>query len=159
MNEHNAPLIKQLLGMGELRPLVEAALKLEKANTALQTVLQEPFKGQVTVGQLEQGCITLDVPNASMLTILRYQTSDILRQLRQFQGLAGIASIKCRVKPPLAPEAMGSGRGPFAPQALAPEVNTGPEPLSVEAKKILKSTAEHIDDPALQAILLRLSER
>lgn len=159
MNEHNAPLIKQLLGMGELRPLVEAALKLEKANTALQSVLQEPFKGQVTVGQVELGCITLDVPNASMLTILRYQTSDILRQLRQFQGLAGIASIKCRVKPPILAETSLTGRGALAPQAHAPEINSGPEPLSPEAKKVLKSTAEHIDDPALQAILLRLSER
>lgn len=154
MNEHNAPLIKQLLGMGELRPLVEAALKLEKANTALQSVLQEPFKGQVTVGQIEQGCITLDVPNASMLTILRYQTSDILRQLRQFQGLAGVASIKCRVKPPIPTEITLLAMRPNPPLD-----QPGPEPLSAEAKKILKSTAEHIDDPALQAILLRLSER
>jgi hypothetical protein len=156
MNEHNAPLIKQLLGMGELRPLVETALKLQNANLALQSVLQEPFKGEVTVGQLEQGCITLDVPNASMLTILRYQTSDILRQLRQIQGLAGIASIKCRVKPPISPLSSSTGER-FATQNDASSL--GPEPLSAEAKKTLKSTAERITDPALQAILLKLSER
>ena len=159
MNEHHAPLIKQLLGMGELRPLVEAALKREKANSALQSFLQPPFKGEVTVGQLEQGCITLDVPNASMLTILRYQTSDILRQLRQFQGLAGIASIKCRIRPPISTQSAFTGSSASAGEAHAPELNHGPEPLSEEAKKILKSTAQHITDPALQAILLKLSER
>lgn len=149
MNDHNAPLIKQLLSMGELRPMVETALKLQKANEALQSLLQEPFKNQVTVGQLQQGCMTLDVPNASMLTILRYQSSDILRQIRQVQGLAGIASIKCRIKIPDVPV-------PLAPAPIQP---APPQPLSAEAKRVLKSTAERIDDPALQAILLKLSER
>lgn len=159
MNDHHAPLIKQLLGMGELRPLVEAALKLERANTALQSLLQPPFKGEVTVGHLEQGCITLDVPNASMLTILRYQTSDILRQLRQFQGLSGIASIKCRIKPPTSTEIALTLRSRLNPEADPHTPQDGPKPLSEEARLILKSTAEHISDPTLQAILRRLSER
>lgn len=148
MNEDRAPWVKTLLSVGELKPLVEQVLKLQKVNEALQSTLEPPFKGQVSASQYQQGCITLDAPHASMLTLLRYQTPDILRQLRKIQGLGGLTSIKCRI-----------GLPSEAPEAKHVPAPIPPQPLSEAAKQILKSTALRIEDPGLQAILLQLSER
>lgn len=104
---HN-PTLEQLLHQGELKPLIEQALKIHQVNKAIQPLLPEAFRGEVQVATVKSGSVVLDVPNASMLTILKYQGSELLSQLRQIPGLAGLASVKFQIAPPVKPQRLRS---------------------------------------------------
>lgn len=142
---HN-PALESLLKQGELKPLIEQALKINQVNLALQPLLPEAFRGEVQVASIKSGSIVLNVPNASMLTLLRYQGPELLSQLRQVPGLAGLASVKFRVEPPhSAPE----------PIAQPTEIKR----ISPETAALLRETAERLTDDGLKAALLHLATK
>lgn len=140
------PALEHLLHQGELKPLIEQALKIHQVNLALQPLLPEAFRGKVQVATIKSGSVVLDVPNASMLTVLRYQGSDILSQLRQLPGLAGLASVKFRIAPPTVERKI---------EAPAPETKR----ISEETAALLRSTADKLEDENLKAALLSLAGR
>jgi hypothetical protein len=142
---HN-PSLEQLLHQGELKPLIEQALKIHQVNLALQPLLPEVFAGKVQVSTIKSGSVVLDLPNASMLTVLQYQGPELLSKLRQIPGLAGLASIKFRVAPPKAEKVVG-------------EAVVEVKKISTEAAALLRSTAEKLEDEGLKTALLSLASR
>lgn len=136
--------INHLLNQGELKPLIEQALKIHQVNQALQPLLPEGFAGQVQVATIKSGSVVLEVPNASMLTILKYQAPELLSKLRQVKGLSGLASVKFRIQPPLAQS---------SPVQQPSEIKK----ISPETAALLRQTAEKLEDEGLKAALLRLA--
>jgi hypothetical protein len=142
----NNPALEQLLHQGELKPLIEQALKIHQVNIALQPLLPEAFVDKVQVASIKSGTVLLDLPNASMVTILQYQVPELLSQLRQISGLAGLASIKLRIAPP----------------KVEPVVETKTvevKRISPEASALLQGVAEKLEDDGLRAALLSLASR
>jgi hypothetical protein len=142
---HN-PALEQLLHQGELKPLIEQALKIQQINRALQPFLPEAFQGKVQVSTIKSGSVVLDLPNASMLTVLQYQGPELLSKLRQIPGLAGLASVKFRVTPPKA-------------EIIVEEALVEPKRISVETAELLRSMAEKLEDEGLKTALLSLASR
>ena len=138
--------LDRLLHQGELKPLIEQALKIHQINLALQPLLPEAFRGEVQVASLKSGSVVLDVPNASMLTVLKYQGPELLSQLRQIPGLAGLASVKFRITPVHVERAV---------QAQIPDIKR----ISSETAQLLRDTAEKLEDEGLKAALLSLASR
>lgn len=146
----NNPALAHLLQQGELKPLIEHALKIHQLNQAIGPLLPEGFAGNVQVATIKSGSVVLDVPNASMLTVLKYQGPELLSKLRQLPGLAGLASIKFRVAPPLSPDSHNT-----SPSHLDAE-----EPIkriSPETSALLRATADKLEDEGLKAALLSLA--
>jgi hypothetical protein len=142
----NNPALEQLLNQGELKPLIEQALKIHQINLAVQPLLPEVFRGKVQVGSIKSGSVILDLPNASMLTVLQYQGPELLSQLRQIPGLSGLASIKFRIAPPVV-------------EAAVEEKVVEVKRISAEASALLSSVAEKLEDEGLKAALLSLASR
>jgi hypothetical protein len=140
------PALQRLLHQGELKPLIEQALKIHQVNQALQPLLPVAFQGTVQVASLKSGSVVLDVPNASMLTILRYQGPELLSQLRQVKGLSGLASLKFRIAPPQ------------ATPVVEPEI-IETKHISPETAALLRATADKLEDEGLKAALLSLASR
>jgi len=138
------PALEHLLHQGELKPLIEQAVKIHQVNLALQPLLPEAFRGNVQVATIKSGSVVLDVPNASMLTILKYQGPEILSLLRQVKGLAGLASVKFRIAPAI-PDPV------VTPQVA--EIKR----ISPETATLLRATADKLEDEGLKAALLRLA--
>lgn len=142
MSDHRT--IQGLLKRGELSGLVKQVLKAHEVNQVLQPLLNPEHQGQCQVTHVEGGCVTLDVPNASLLTVMRYQAPELLSKLRMNKALAGLTSIKCRIKPP----------------AQAKKVAEPPKPslfIDEASRAVLKETAEKIEDERLRAALLKLA--
>lgn len=142
---HN-PSLEHLLNQGELKPLIEQALKIHQVNQALQPLLPEAVRGQVQVATLKSGSVLLDVPNASMLTVLRYQAPELLSKLRQIKGLAGLASVKFRIAPPHV-------------ERTTQEQPTEFKRISPQTAALLQATAEKLEDEGLKAALLSLAQK
>lgn len=142
---HN-PALEQLLHQGELKPLIEQALKIHQVNLALQPLLPEAFAGKVQVASIKSGTVLLDLPNASMLTVLQYQGPELLSQLRQIPGLAGLASLKLRVAPPVV-------------EPVVEEKPVEVKRISPEASALLLGVAEKLEDDGLRAALMSLASR
>lgn len=142
------PALEKLLQQGELKPLIEQALKIQQVNQALQPLLPEAFRGEVQVATIKSGSVLLDVPNAAMLTLLRYQGPELLSQLRQVPGLGGLASVKFRVAPRHCEEE-------YPRNENANEFKR----ISTKTATLLRETAEKLSDDDLKAALLHLATK
>ncbi len=86
--------IKSWLHAGELGNLIQQLEYIQALDAAIQPLLPEAFQAVCRVKSVSQGCVILSVPNASILTLLRYEIPNILAELRKERRWAGIASIK-----------------------------------------------------------------
>jgi hypothetical protein len=150
----NNPALEHLLRQGELKPLIEHALKIHQLNQAIALLLPEGFAGNVQVATIKSGSVILEVLNASMLTVLKYQGPELLSKLRQLPGLAGLASVKFRVgtrhAAPLQTQDVASGHAsPADPYKR----------ISPETSALLRSMADKIEDDGLKAALLSLASK
>lgn len=136
-----------LLRQGEFGNLLAELQKIKDLNKAIMPLLPEPFR-DCQVSRIQQGTVTLDVPNGSMATMLRYELPNILSALRKDKAWMGLASIKTRVAPPVADCASQS------PSDQTPEPR---EKISDNTREHLQDMANSFEDDDLRAALLALA--
>ncbi len=92
--------IQELLHTGgnQLSKLVSKAQAFDALNEAVAAALDKELIPYCRVGCYESGVLTLFAMNAGIATRLRYNTSDLLSQLRALPAWAGLCSIQIKVQ-------------------------------------------------------------
>ncbi len=140
--------IHDILKQGELSGLLFELQKIKRLNQAIRPLLPEPFREGCFISRIEKGSATLDVPNGSMATMIRYQLPTILGELRVNKDWMGLASIKIRVNPPL-------NLGETTPLASSQKARSF-SPISDETRQQLIEAANTFEDDELRLAFLGL---
>jgi len=117
---------------------------INSLNELLMPLLDPEMARHCQVANYRQGQLIIEVENAAIATILRFQLPDILAKLRQNPRLAGIASIAFYIKSTTPPQTQ--------PQ-LSAERN-----LSRSNAELLIDIANGIKNKQLKQCLLKLSK-
>ncbi len=141
-----------ILKQGELGSLLVELQKIKTLNQIIKPLLPEQFRECSQVSRIEKGCVTLDVPNGSMATLLRYELPTILSELRKNKDWLGLVSIRPRVK---AIENSCKDRSEIDPRSTdsAPAIR---KVISGATREHLEQMADDIADDELRAALRAL---
>jgi hypothetical protein len=129
-----------------LSRVMQQVNRLQALNDAVKRLLPRDLGAHIQVANLDKGRLILEVDSNSWASILHYQKSDLLQQLRGNPEFAGLISIEHRVNPALK----------FAPKSvrsLRPPVK-----LSINNLKMLTELAANTKDTKLRDSLLQLIE-
>lgn len=124
-----------------LRGLLERAEQHRSLEDSVQALLPEKLTGKCRLGGIQNGELTLIVPDATLASQLRFQQRALLPALRQEPLLGKLWRIRVRVSPPV-----------FRPATPVPERH-----LSNENARLLEQEAGHTNDQSLKKVLLKLA--
>ena len=146
-NDRNRPSrsVRELILDAPGNPLAEAchrSLDLLSLQAAIRAELGPPLDEHLFVAPSSPGTLLVFTDSPAWAARLRYLTARILAAANGRAG-AGFKTLRIRTHPSLRADP-DPGPGPAVPPA---------------ASRLLASVAEGIDDPALRAVLLRLSRR
>ncbi len=129
----------------ELQFVFARAKHLQALNQLLLQTLPSQLRDHCQLANLADRRLTILVANGSIATQLRWQTADILQQLRQHPPFQHIQELQLKVRPnPLT--AVTAEAPPRRVTALTPET-----------ARIVAEIAEGIDHPGLKAALQRIA--
>lgn len=89
--------INDWLKTGTLGELLREAEKNQRLHAAFNAAVPAAFKGLCRASKLEGSCLIAEVQNASALTLLRFESPNLLAVLRQNREFAFISTIKWRL--------------------------------------------------------------
>ncbi|TVP54778.1 MAG: DUF721 domain-containing protein, partial [Halomonadaceae bacterium] len=84
-----------------LRGLLERAEQHRSLEDSVQALLPEKLVGKCRLGGIQNGELTLIVPNATLASQVRFQQRALLPALRQEAMLTQLWRIRVRVSPPV----------------------------------------------------------
>lgn len=127
--------------------------KLKAIDDIFQKMLRSAAPNLVAycqIGNVQNNCLTIETSRSEYLTTLKFNSQQLLHELRQSPELSQIITIKYKVRPELVQ---------LKSQNLAATVkkNTTEIKHSPATKQSLQSTANKIDNPELKLALLRLA--
>lgn len=123
--------------------IYKRSLAILKVQESVRLKLGPVLAGHLHVANMSTDTITIYTDSQAWATKLRFQTSEIINITRQATGLSGLISVRIKVSP-----------------ALTAAVKPAPEKsvlMSPATSRLLAKVAASIDDPALQAAILKLS--
>jgi hypothetical protein len=131
----------------DLNFIFTKAKKLQTINQSFANYLDPSIQSQCQVANMVDKCLILIVTSGSIAMQMRLMTDEILQKIKQNPLFSTIKTIQCLVRPT---QSIASTK--------QQEINNIPK-LSHAAAKVIKESAESIKDPALQAIMLKISKR
>ena len=140
--------LKQLLHddiCGELSRLRARCGQLNQLDRRVRKLLPEALRPHCRVANLQGEQLLLLAESPAWHALLRYQLPALQQALAREGDLPTIRRIHLRVQPP---QASPGERGPVAPLRMAPRTAA-----------LIADLARGVEDPALRAILMRLSRR
>lgn len=142
MRKYARPPLTILRGAGAgQRSLLKRVTFLQEINAAIAAALPESAAGHFGIADYRDGELVIIVDSGTWATRLRYQQSQLRRQLAQRLRL-DLDRLEIRVRPPAIPNA--------AVPHYFREISTG-------ARRQISESARYIENPELAAALTRLS--
>ncbi|HAY16992.1 MAG TPA: DUF721 domain-containing protein [Halomonas sp.] len=135
------PIAQLLTKSGGVGQLMRQSRLIDQAQRHLRAHLPEEMREHIFVGGFSNGRLTLISGQASWLTWLRYEQSQLLSLLHQLPGFEGVTGFTLKVRPVRPIE--------------SPKRYT--RTLSDDAGKTLAECAKDTDNPALKNALERLA--
>jgi hypothetical protein len=129
----------------DLGAIFSKVKRLKEINRAVMKYLDANIAPYCQVANKMNKKLTLITANGSVATQLRFQAPDLLRAFKQDPDLNDIIEIQCKVQPL---------NEPSEPAVKKRKV----KPLSQDAAKAIRETAEAIEDPRLKEIMLRIAK-
>ncbi len=118
---------------------------LQNIDNIVCQCLPDDLASHCQVVNFSNSRLVLQTDSPAWNTLLRYQTPDLMSQLRQHPPLRGLASIHIKTMPAI----------PAPPHIQAAH----PRHLSPDTAALIRSLATTVGDPRLQAALQRLASR
>jgi hypothetical protein len=136
--------IGNLLDRSEASRLLSRARALGELDALVHELIPSPLNAHCRVMSVRDGILTMAVDSAAWAARLRYQSSDLVKQL------AGVSSVTLRTV-----QVRVRASDPHPGSRLAPIR----QPVSVKNSMALKQAARSVTDAGLRAALLRLAGR
>ncbi|WP_020409317.1 DciA family protein [Hahella ganghwensis] len=124
-----------------LGQLIDRASSLYQLQRRFSGVLPEDLKETVQFASVQNGRITVIVPNALSANLVRMRQHEILRDLRQFKEFEFVYQILPKVKP----------------QVEKAKPKRQVNPVSKQNAELLMQEARHCDDEELRKVLESLA--
>lgn len=124
-----------------LRGLLARAEQHRTLESRILSLLPEKLAGQCRLGGIQNGEMTLIVPNATVASQLRFQQRALLPALRREPQLEKLWRLRVRV----------------SPRVPRPETPVPERHLSHENARLLEQEAGHTRDESLRKVLLKLA--
>ena len=123
--------------------ILKHVARLEKMNQAIKALLSPEMVAYCQVANYREGQIILEIKNAAIATLIRFQLPNLLSKIRQDPTLAGVTSISYYIQPAIKKQI-----------PILPLVNRN---LSPKNAQCLNDIAAGINDPKLKSLLIKLS--
>lgn len=128
--------------------LVTYGRTMNRIKKALKPHINQRIGDEFQVSTISGNEVTLLVYSAELASRLRFQSANLLQQIRTLESCKLLNKINIRVRPKIAD---GNAKKASKQKSVLIPSRTG--------KQHLTSLAENIDDPALKASLQRLADR
>ena len=136
--------LKSIIQDQSLKPLIDQANRIKKANKHLKQFLPHPLSEHVIVSNIKSNMLILQTNSPAWSTRTNFIATEIVNYMRNEGGLAMIERLKVKV----------------VPQHTEPKViNRSVEPISSDTAELLKSVAAGIENQELSGALMRLANR
>jgi len=135
-------------GETRLSALMSKSRELKVLDRILNETLDSPLRDHVIVANFREGTLVIEANSGEWSTHLRYLAPTLLEPLRKHKEFASL----CRVQFYVSPKTSEKVSDQEETKKVLPTLET-------ESIKLIKSTADGIDDPELSAALKRLATK
>jgi hypothetical protein len=131
--------------LNSLGSLSDKAAYLSSLDRAVKALLSSELAAHCQVANVRDNVLILHLDAAEWATQLHYQLGDLLNQLRQQTGYAGLRTVQYKIRP-------AEGEKKIIAKVPA-------KPLSNATRKLLSEMANSMENKELAEALSRLSKR